>query len=124
MHRLMTLALPLLLALAAAPARVDAQQAPAAALTLAPAARVVDARLFAPRAEAAAPALLLRAEPASAARERPWWRFPLIGAAAGALIGLAIDDGCGNQDCIFSIPPTLLGAAYGSLIGAAVELAF
>ena len=60
----------------------------------------------------------------AAAKERPVWLFPAIGAAAGALIGLAVGGGCGDKDCTISIPPPLLGAVYGGIIGLVAEIAF
>jgi hypothetical protein len=77
-----------------------------------------------PSATLAAPAIIAR--PAGlrvAARKRPVWLFPVVGAAAGALIGLAVPDGCDEHDCTFSIPPALLGAVYGGAIGLVVEVA-
>lgn len=56
-------------------------------------------------------------------KERPVWLFPVIGAAAGALIGLAIPDGCDDHDCTLSVPPPLLGAVYGGVIGLVIEFA-
>ncbi|WP_420127790.1 hypothetical protein [Longimicrobium sp.] len=58
-----------------------------------------------------------------AVKERPVWMFPAIGAAAGALIGLAVGGGCGDKDCTVDIPPSLLGAVYGGVIGLVVEIA-
>jgi hypothetical protein len=59
-----------------------------------------------------------------AAKERPVWMFPAIGAAAGAVIGLAVGGGCGDKDCTVDIPAPLLGAVYGAIIGLVAEIAF
>jgi hypothetical protein len=59
-----------------------------------------------------------------AAKERPVWMFPAIGAAAGAVIGLAVGGGCGDKDCTVDIPAPLLGAVYGGVIGLVAEIAF
>jgi hypothetical protein len=58
-----------------------------------------------------------------AANKRPVWLFSVVGAAAGALIGLAVPDGCDEHDCTLSIPPALLGAVYGGAIGLVIEIA-
>jgi hypothetical protein len=61
--------------------------------------------------------------PTLAVKERSVWLFPAIGAAAGALVGLAVGGDCGDKDCTISIPPPLLGAVYGGIIGLVVEIA-
>jgi hypothetical protein len=95
---------------------------PLSAQQIAPAARL--ARRAPLGAALTPPAVKDAATPVTVtARERPVWLFPLVGAAAGALIGLAIPDGCDQHDCTFSFPPPLLGAVYGAAIGLVVEIA-
>jgi hypothetical protein len=110
------LAVLALLILFASP--LDAQQAPWTATIerVAPPLPPLGAALAPPAAEE-------DARFSVAVKERPVWQFPAIGAAAGAVIGLAVGGGCGDKDCTIDIPAPLLGAVYGGIIGLVAEIA-
>lgn len=116
------LAVALVMSVAAAAGRLDAQAAATAAEIAGPRVRT-PFRAAADRSRSTSDFRAIGVPIESTSSRRPWWALPLAGAVAGTLIGLTIEDGCDEHDCTIAIPPPLLGAVYGGAIGFVIEIA-
>jgi hypothetical protein len=75
-----------------------------------------------PRLVPSAPASSAVAVDGIAGPGRPWYLLPAIGAGIGLLVGLLVDDDCGQKDATVCFPPPLLGVGYGTALGVVAEI--